>query len=554
MKIRSILFLTGILSLTSSLMAYQWPLTPFNTQQPINSTLGEYRDTTVTNCPGPCPHFHDGVDIVGAQGTAVYAVLSGTIPARVGITSNLVWIKTASSNFLYIHISPDSILENKWANSPNGLFVTAGTLLGTINFSPPHLHFKETDLAGNVLNSLRTGALTPYSDTASPQVLSVQLLNANAPAGSSPIGPAIGANVSALDVRALAHDLQSLGSQNVGVYQIGYQVSDLDTGQTSSNFPEQTYLTIPSGLILSPGDAYDTTISEGGYNGTYQFYYFASDPVNAQTPLNISSLAEGHYQICVLAKDIKGNQNAIVNNPSACASMIIDRTPPGLTVFDASGLQIATGTYTKTPSISVEVDDALSGPGGVAVYDNGVFIASTPASFPPPSYTYTSTDLQVLGNIPEGNIQIIAYDQAGNSTATNFIVDHTPPVSVVLNPKDGSSMPATAIPGFVISGTAFDPSSGGVQSGIDHVNLYIQLPGGWWNGSATVGQRTAVTAQGTENWSYTMTSGVPPGGPFNVASEAVDKAGNVLVDPSPLWGEGEDEGTMLFTGRDRVRI
>ena len=100
-----------------------------------------------------------------------------------------------------------------------------------------------------------------------------------------------------------------------------------------------------------------------------------------------------------------------------------------------------------------------------------------------------------------------------------------------MNPQNNTSMPALQLPGFVISGTAFDPSSGGVQSGIDHVNLYIQLPGGWWNGSATVGQRTAVTAQGTTNWSYAMTSGVPPGGPFNIASEAVDKAGNVQTTP-----------------------
>ncbi len=101
------------------------------------------------------------------------------------------------------------------------------------------------------------------------------------------------------------------------------------------------------------------------------------------------------------------------------------------------------------------------------------------------------------------------YDQAGNATTTAFIVDHTPPESAILSPQNYSVMPATAIPGFVISGTAFDPVSGGVASGIDHVNLYIQVPGGWWNGSTTVGSPVAVTAQGTNNWSYVMTMGVP---------------------------------------------
>ena len=231
-----------------------------------------------------------------------------------------------------------------------------------------------------------------------------------------------------MNIRAQAHDLQSLGSQNVGVYQIGFQINNLDTGQqTLNNFPEQTYLSIPSSLLFSPGDAYDTTVSEGGFNGVFEFDYFANDPTNAATPLNIANLSEGHYQVCVLAADIKGNQNALANNPAACSAMTLDRTPPGLTVYDSNNIQIATGTYTKTPSVSVEVDDSLSGPGGVAVYDNGAFISSTSASFAPPSYTYTSSDLPILGNLPEGNVQIIAYDQAGNSTATNFIVDHTPP-------------------------------------------------------------------------------------------------------------------------------
>ena len=334
MKIQSILFLAEILSLTSPLMAYQWPLSPFNVQQPINATLGEYRDTGTATCPGPCPHFHDGVDIGGAQGSPVYASVSGIVTSQdIGATS--IKVEVSSGYFMYAHIAPNTVLISSATLGPVPVFA-GQTILGTINFSPPHLHFKETDLSGNVLNPLRAGALTPYSDTTPPQVLSVQLLNANAPAGSPPIGPAVGASVPALDIRAQAHDLQSLGSQNVGVYQIGYQIENLDTGNQTSNFPEQTYLTIPSGLIFSPGNAYDTTISQGGFNGIFQFDYFASNPINAQTPLSLGSLADGHYQICVLVADIKGNQNAVVNNPAACASMILDRTPPGLTAYDSS--------------------------------------------------------------------------------------------------------------------------------------------------------------------------------------------------------------------------
>ncbi len=328
-------FFLSLLLIGTPAGAYQWPLSPFNTQHPINSVLGEYRDTGTATCPGPCPHFHDGVDVGALQGTTIYVSVDGTVTSG-GILPYYVEVQTLSGNFFYIHINPNQALVTQVQKQGTVSVFAGQTILGTINFSPPHLHFKETDLSGNVLNPLRAGALTPYSDTTPPQVLSVQLLNANAPAGSPPIGPAVGASVPALDIRAQAHDLQSLGSQNVGVYQIGYQIGNLDTGNQTSNFPEQTYLTIPNGLIFSPGDAYDTTISQGGFNGIYQFYYFASNPVSASTPLNVSGLAEGHYQICVLAADIKGNQNAVVNNPSACASMILDRTPPGLTVFDSS--------------------------------------------------------------------------------------------------------------------------------------------------------------------------------------------------------------------------
>jgi hypothetical protein len=123
--------------------------------------------------------------------------------------------------------------------------------------------------------------------------------------------------VTALNIRAQANDVQSQGSSYVGVYQIGYQVFNANTGQLATdnngnvldlfnppNGPRQTYPLIPVGLLDLPGDAYDTTVSHGGSTGEsprFQFFYFANNPINTTTAFNLSNLPVGNYNVCVIA-------------------------------------------------------------------------------------------------------------------------------------------------------------------------------------------------------------------------------------------------------------
>jgi hypothetical protein len=326
-SIASLAFVTLFLG-QAPLFAYEWPVSSTNAQPPnltsqqnVNATLGEYRDTVVPSCGlgPPCPHFHDGVDIAAPQSTPVYPALSGTVPVG-GINPHSVLVQSSANNVLYIHVSSSAALAARLANAVSqgltGLEVTAGVdVLGPVD-SNAHVHFKELDAnSANVLNSLRSGGLSPYSDTALPQVTGIQLFDATLEGPA--LGPIIPSGVTALNIRAQANDVQSQGSSYVGVYQIGYQVFNANTGQLATdnngnvldlfnppNGPRQTYPLIPVGLLDLPGDAYDTTVSHGGSTGEsprFQFFYFANNPINTTTAFNLSNLPVGNYNVCVIA-------------------------------------------------------------------------------------------------------------------------------------------------------------------------------------------------------------------------------------------------------------
>ncbi len=441
--------------------------------------MGEARNSTAQ---GEYLRFHAGVDIAdtlcGADGNTVGAIYAGVViatgtdvPGCTGVACVRIQ-DSASHAFDYIHVDWAGYVSERQS-------VVANQIIGTIAVPLPllpHLHLNDVDLANGVkLNPQRVAALD-FVDTQTPipvpitmsgsnnvilseSLIPIQALTGTENAVNTTINPftRIASDGSVL-IAAPADFLFSVSdsaSIRKGVYSVGLNVEPY-AGQSVNPAPSFFNISFDDVLDLNPYtgalSVYDYPLEPLSFvpfaSHSYQGVAASeSSPVDFSDP---SQFPSGEYLACAFA----------VNNPVYadqgfnCLAITVDRTPPGLTVFDSSGLQIATGTYTKTPSISVQVDDALSGPGGVEVDDNGVFIASTAASFPPPSYAYTSSNLPVLGNIPEGNVQITGYDQAGNATTTNFIVDHTPPLSVVLSPKDASSMPALQLPGFVISGTA----------------------------------------------------------------------------------------------------
>ena len=324
---RGVLILSILLGAVPA-YAYQWPAFPnqgsLEDPSPINDVIGAYRDTELSGCPAPCPHLHDGTDIGLPIGTTVYPSVSGTAVSASAQSVDVV----AGNRYSYIHIVPDAVLVNEINNSPNGVAVEAGVrLLGTIN-SEAHLHFRERDSGNlNVLNNLRAGGLDNYIDNVSPTVSNISLLDTTNPVQPLDISKPITAKE--VTIRAHAQDAQSNGSSNTGIYQIGYQVFSADGSQLLVNkFPAQTYNSFPRSFIGSPGNAYDTSVSQGFMSGVFNAFYFASnavDPTLKPTPLDMTQFSDGQYKLCVLAKDIKGNGGDLGDNPpqgAACVNFI----------------------------------------------------------------------------------------------------------------------------------------------------------------------------------------------------------------------------------------
>jgi hypothetical protein len=151
-------------------LAYGWPLKPFDKPHPIRGNFGDPRtrffepfmpDGVNRGCA--CS-FHNGLDISGTPGQAVYPVVSGV--ARV---PDLAAVTVRASNgraFKYMHITP-SVYD--------GQRVTAyETVLGHIDAVAAHVHFSEIDNT-IVINPLGTKHLRPYNDRTKPRVTSLLL-------------------------------------------------------------------------------------------------------------------------------------------------------------------------------------------------------------------------------------------------------------------------------------------------------------------------------------------------------------------------------------------
>jgi hypothetical protein len=162
------------LAAAPSVLAYGWPLKPFHQAHPIRGNFGDPR--TIFSDPfapngvnGGCAcSFHNGLDISGEPGQAVYPVVSG-----VAHVTDLAAVTVRSSGgriFKYMHITPTVY---------DGQRVTAyKTVLGHIDAVASHVHFSEID-SRVVVNPLGTRHLKPYRDTTKPRVPSLLLRAAN---------------------------------------------------------------------------------------------------------------------------------------------------------------------------------------------------------------------------------------------------------------------------------------------------------------------------------------------------------------------------------------
>ncbi len=156
---------------------------------------------------------------------------------------------------------------------------------------------------------------------------------------------------------------------------------------------------------------------------------------------------------------------------------------PELHVYeDETNKELLNDDFTSKQSFHVYVEDLLSGPGRLEIWDKEPSPAGTPNSFlhyffDNIGHNYNSADFSALGNLPEGKWWIRAIDQAGNWASVDFTIsdDKTPPQITVYDYGNKFSVvgdsPIEAAPWLVaLSTPVFSFSDSG--SGLSWYALY----------------------------------------------------------------------------------
>ena len=278
--------LSVVVLIASRSAAYQWPLKQFGSVHRVIGTVGEYRigDDRIPNTGDD--HLHRGVDVDGDVSQAVYPVVDGTVSKSQG---DYVWVEDGSRIIEYRHLTP-SVGESQQ--------VTAGiTVLGAIN-GQGHVHLVED--AGAV-NPLRSGGLTPYTDSSSPVVLSIEVVKDGTPGGGSPFPDTLGCPKvqGRADIKVTARDPQSSGSLKTAPYKIGYEIRNEDGAIVDPALYKIRFDTVDGyslSLVYSETESNETT-----------FVYWATNRPNANEYWDSETVVDGWYWIYAYAEDIAGN-------------------------------------------------------------------------------------------------------------------------------------------------------------------------------------------------------------------------------------------------------
>lgn len=287
--------------------SYGWPVEPFDQAHPIRGSFGDPRtvfsgpnaERTLLEGDGGFS-FHQGLDISAPDGSPVYAVASGTvIRARGG----RVTVDCGNGrSFQYWHIEPVARV---------GQHAVAGkTLLGFIQPKREHVHLTHLE-KGRAVNPTGRGGLTPYRDTTSPQVLSVSIWNDDL--GREPAGQDVGGRVhlvaEAIDMPALSVPGRWHGFP-VTPANVSWRIETSDGRIVARRIARDARSTVPK------NDGFWKTFARGthqnwpvfgglkqrGMTGRYLFK-LSSESFDTRT------LADGEYELVVVAEDTSGNRD-----------------------------------------------------------------------------------------------------------------------------------------------------------------------------------------------------------------------------------------------------
>jgi hypothetical protein len=145
--------------------SYAWPVRPFGRQHPIRGYFGDPRIGMTPK--GMQSTFHFGIDISAADGTPVYATLSGTVVRRSFRPETVALVAPdGHRSFEYWHLVP--------AVASGTQAVSGRTIVGYVGKGWGHVHFSELR-DGRYLNPVRPAALGPYADPTAPVVRSLRV-------------------------------------------------------------------------------------------------------------------------------------------------------------------------------------------------------------------------------------------------------------------------------------------------------------------------------------------------------------------------------------------
>jgi hypothetical protein len=150
-------------------MSYGWPLEPFGRAHPVR---GYFNDPRIS---GTSRAFHFGIDIVGANGTPVYAIAGGRVHKE--RKRDIAVVSPGGKVFAYWHIVP--VVKHRQE-------IRRHQLVGHIEEPWLHVHFAES-FRGAYRNPLRPGAITPWVDPTSPRIAGIEFVRTGTQQALSPL-------------------------------------------------------------------------------------------------------------------------------------------------------------------------------------------------------------------------------------------------------------------------------------------------------------------------------------------------------------------------------
>ena len=497
--------LSGTTGITGAGQTVNVVIAGFNGDQPLVATVQTDGSWSLTLTPAQLATFTSGShtitvtasDIAGnTDSTALNVVTEVTVPAptfndgALG-TDSVLNISEAAAG-ITLTGTTGSVGDNQAVSITvdlNGARYT-GTVDGAGNWA--------VTIPGNALNSLSDGAHT----------LTVSVVDAAGNTGTAELP-------FSADLTAPLPTLVPESSINAADVASGVTLTGT-TGEAGEN--QSVQVTIGNNVYSA------VVTADGGWTLPLE---------SAQ----LSLLTDGSYPVTVTATDAAGNSSSINS------SLVIDTTPPTLTVGAFAGNDILNYSESIQPQLLSGVANGAE-PGSVLSVALGATTLGTAVVGANGNWSLTLTPEQMASfTQPTTTLAVSVSDLAGNSISQNvtFAVDLTPPAGplVALGTISGDNIISTAdqAGGVVISGTSTNLGAGGVVSVVINGETYgttLNGDGSWATVALPV---TAFGTGGSATIIVNATDGTTP----------VTTQGSVQIDLTPPTLTLND-----FTGDNRI--